>query len=166
MQTYVSRSSVYFSWSKLSGIQVFLSSNGLGNFCGKIVGSKFFGARKGLIVLEFLWIVAPEISVDRCRRTFCGSLSQKFLWNVVPEMSVEHSLRNFFGSLPQKFLWIVVAEISVEGCRRNFCGSLPQKFLWFVVPEISVDSWLREIFCRGVVVSEISACESLSKKFL
>ena len=48
---------------------------------------------------------------------------------------------------------------------RNFCGSLSQKFLWTVVPEISVDPCLRN-FCRWVVVSEISADESLSQKFL
>ena len=48
---------------------------------------------------------------------------------------------------------------------RNFCGSLSQKFLWTVVPESSVDPCLRN-FCRWVVVSEISAGESLSKNFL
>ena len=59
-----------------------------------------------------------------------------------------------------------VLETSVNLCPRNFCGSaLSQKFLRLVVLEISVDPCLRN-FCGRVVVSEISADELLSQKFL
>ena len=49
---------------------------------------------------------------------------------------------------------------------RNFCGRKGLRNLYvLIVPEISVDPCLRN-FWRWVVVSEISAGESLSPKFL
>ena len=93
--------------------------------------------------------MVSEISaVNRWLKIFWGpkgSNRSRILILIVPEISVDRDRRHFCGTLSQKFLWIFVPEISVERCRRNFCGSLSQKFLWNVVPDISVDPWLREI---------------------
>ena len=74
---------------------------------------KIFGGPKGSN--------RSRISVDRCPRNFCGSLSKNFLWIFVPEISVDRCPRNFCGTLSQKFLWNVLSEISVDRCHRNFC---------------------------------------------
>ena len=61
---------------------------------------------------------------------------------------------------------LIVPEIFVDRCPRNFSGPLFQKFLWILVSEISADESLSQkflrvsrclrIFCGWVIVKEIS----------
>ena len=52
---------------------------------------------------------------------------------------------------------LIVPEIFVDRCPRNFSGPLFQKFLWILVSEISADESLSQKFLPD---------ESLSQKFL
>ena len=86
-----------------------------------------------------------------------GNWKRRANWNIIIYCALK-GLRNLYV--------LIVPEIFVDRCPRNFSGPLFQKFLWILVSEISADESLSQkflrvsrcqrIFCGWVVVKEIS----------
>ena len=77
-----------------------------------------------------------------------GNWKRRANWNIIIYCALK-GLRNLYV--------LIVPEIFVDRCPRNFSGPLFQKFLWILVSEISADESLSQKFLPD---------ESLSQKFL
>ena len=68
-----------------------------------------------------------------------GNWKRRANWNIIINCALK-GLRNLYV--------LIVPEIFVDRCPRNFSGPLFQKFLWILVSEISADESLSQNFLR------------------
>ena len=68
-----------------------------------------------------------------------GNWKRRANWNIIIYCALK-GLRNLYV--------LIVPEIFVDRCPRNFSGPLFQKFLWILVSEISADESLSQKFLR------------------
>ena len=85
-----------------------------------------------------------------------GNWKRRANWNIIIYCALK-GLRNLYV--------LIVPEIFVDRCPRNFSGPLFQKFLWILVSEISADESLSQKFLR-VSRCQRSFCGSWKLYFL
>ena len=95
-----------------------------------------------------------------------SKISAAVLIKVLRNFCCSKGVRNFCGRKGLRNLYVlIVPEIFVDRCPRNFSGPLFQKFLWILVSEISADESLSQKFLR-VSRCQRSFCGSWKLYFL